>query len=269
MPLLKPAIPKVFDIGKILRDLPRGERWLRHLKKELLPFWEMPEALGDPLGNFPTYRNNDGTLVDLNHPGPDFTNVIPGIVWLDRDYIRSKSRQCFAYGIAYHMTGELKYLEYAKAGVAYLRKHAIDRAGGGAWTYFKGKGKYPPATQRTSQDLAYALTGIGFLYYLTLDAELLNDLLDLHEYMWVTYYDPAAGLVRWVLAPSADGDLPDQKEIVAQLDQVYGYMMVVTPSLPEPHRSKWKARLSKLGRILMDQFYTPRTDMFWGALALT
>ena len=73
------------------------------------------------------------------------------------------------------MTGELKYLDYAKAGVAYLREHAFDRAGGGAWTYFKGEEKCPPATQRTSQDMAYALTGIGFLYFLTLDAGLLND----------------------------------------------------------------------------------------------
>lgn len=261
-----PKIPETFDIDKILRDLPRGDRWIRHLKEELLPFWEMPEALGNPIGNFPTYRNNDGTLVDFTNPGPDFQNVVPGIVWPDRDHVRSKSRQCFAYGIAFHMTGELRYLELAKTGVNYLREHAFDRESGGAFTYFKDDQKLPLPSQRTSQDLAYALTGIGFLYYLTRDSDLLEDLLNIHEYIWATYYDNEAGLLRWVIEPSTDGDLPGQKEIVAQLDQIYGYMMVLAPALPEPARTLWKERLGKLGRILMDQFYTPRTEMFWGAI---
>ncbi len=262
-----PELPPTFDIDKILRDLPSGERWLCHLKEDLLPFWEMPEALGNPLGNFPTYRNNDGTLVDPKHPGPDFQNVIPGIVWLDRDYVRAKSRQCFGYCVAYHMTGEARYLDYAKAGVAYLREHAFDRENGGSVTYFKNKGGFPAPKQRTSQDLAYALTGISFLYYLTRDPNLLKDLIDIHEYIWATYYDPAAGLLRWVLEPSVEGDSPSQKEIVAQLDQIYGYMMTVTRSLPEPHRARWKQRLATLSHILMDQFYTPRAHIFWGAVS--
>lgn len=266
MPITRPVIPRPFDIEKILRDLPTGDRWLRHLKEDLLPFWEMPDALGTPLGNFPTYRNNDGTLVDPDHPGPDFQNVIPGIVWLDRDYIRSKSRQCFAYGIAFHLTGDTRCLDYCKAGVAFLRENAFDRDNGGCATYFKNGQKCPPPKQRTSQDLAYALTGICFLYYLTLDPSLLKDIVDVHEYIWTTYYDPSLGLVRWVLEPSADGDSTNQKEIVAELDQIYGYMMAVTPSLPLPYRDVWKQRLLKLGHIMMDQFYSPRTEMFWGAI---
>lgn len=259
-------IPQVFDIDQILRDLPTGERWMRHLREELLPFWEMSEALGQPLGNFPTYRNNDGTLVDFANPGPDFQNVVPGIVWLDRDYVRAKSRQCFAYGIAYHMTGDVRFLDYARAGVEYLRQQAFDRKAGGSCSYFTNGRKLPAAPQRTSQDLAYALTGLGFLYYLTRDKELLKDLVSIHDYIWNTYYDPGLGLIRWVLETSPDKDSPDQKEIVAQLDQIYGYMMAVAPALPEPHRTVWKERLGKLGRILMDRFFTPRTGMFWGAV---
>lgn len=266
MILGKSNVPEVFDVDKILRDLPTGERWMRHLKEDLLPFWTMHEALGEPVGNFPTYRNNDGSLVDPKNPGPDFQNVIPGIVWLDRDYVRSKSRQCFAYGIAFHMTGDTQYLEYCKKGVEFLRKVAFDGINGGACTYFKDGQPLPSAKQRTSQDLAYALTGIGILYYLTRDADLLSDLLKIHEYIWQTYYDPELGLVRWVLEPSPDGDATNQKELVAQLDQIYGYMMAVCPSLPLKDRVIWKDRLSKLAHILMDQFYNPRTDLFWGAI---
>jgi mannose/cellobiose epimerase-like protein (N-acyl-D-glucosamine 2-epimerase family) len=258
--------PVTYDIDQILRDLPTGERWMTHLREDLIPFWDCPEALGDPIGNFPTYRNNDGTLVDPKNPGPDFQNPVPGIVWLDREYVRSKSRQCFAYGIAFHMTGDARHLAYARAGVAWLREYAFDRINGGSVTYFRDGAKGPARLERTSQDLAYALTGIGFLYYLTLDPVLLKDLLDIHEYIWTTYYDPGAGLIRWVLEKSPDDDSPLQKEIVAQLDQVYGYMMAVTPSLPEPFCSKWNERLKTLAHILMDQFFSPRTDMFWGAI---
>lgn len=258
--------PQTYDIEQILRDLPSGERWMTHLKEDLIPFWDRPEALGDPIGNFPTYRNNDGTLVDPKNPGPDFQNPVPGIVWLDREYVRSKSRQCFAYCIAYHMTGEPRFLAYAKAGVAYLREFAFDRINGGSVTYFKNGTKGPAPLERTSQDLAYALTGIGFLYYLTLSPALLKDLVEIHEYIWDRYYDPSAGLLRWVLERSPDNDTPDQKEIVAQLDQIYGYMMAVTPSLPEPFCTKWSERLLRLAQLLMDQFFSPRTDMFWGAI---
>jgi mannose/cellobiose epimerase-like protein (N-acyl-D-glucosamine 2-epimerase family) len=266
MPLPQRNLSQSFDIDKILRDLPRGSRWIRHLREDLLPFWDTNEALGTPVGNFPTYRNNDGTLVDPANPGPDFQHVVPEIVWLDREYVRAKSRQSYAYGVAYHMTGEAKYLEYARAGVEYLRRTAFDGGHGGACSFFKGGEKLPPVKQRTSQDLAYALTGLGFLYYLTRDPALLEDLVRTHDYIWETYYDPAAGLVRWVLDSSGDCDKPNQKEIVAQLDQIYGYMLAVAPALPEPHRGTWKARLMKLCHILMDQFYNPRTDMFWGAI---
>src|SRR5208283_98536 len=102
---MNPAVSiQYFDIENLLRDLPRGDRWITHLKEDLLPFWIMPSALGDPVGNFPTYRNNDGSLVDPNNLQPEFQHVVPGVVWLNRDHVRAKSRQCFAYGVAYHMT---------------------------------------------------------------------------------------------------------------------------------------------------------------------
>jgi mannose/cellobiose epimerase-like protein (N-acyl-D-glucosamine 2-epimerase family) len=284
-----------FDIENILRDLPRGDRWIRHLNEELLPFWLMPEALGNPIGDFPTYRNNDGTLLDVDHPRPEFQHVVPGIVFLDRDHFRSKSRQCFLYGVAYHLTGEEKYLDYAKAGVSFLREKALDKTNGGGFSYLGGKDRVPgpDAPYRTSQDLAYLLCGIGFLYYLTRDKELEQIVLDVHEYIWTSYYDSGADMFRWVLqdVPYDDntraqkmlsarlgemsGFLPQdyasssQKELVAQLDQIYGYMLLVTQCLPDPHFTIWKERLLKIAHIMMDRFYSPRTEMFWGAVTDT
>ena len=177
-----------------------------------------------------------------------------------------KITQTFAYGVAYHLTGNVKFLEYAEAGANYLLQHAFD-AQGGAYTYRDVKtGAWGPARlERTSQDLAYALTGIGFLYYLTRKPKLADLLVQVNDYIFDTYYDPEAQLIRWVLQDSPDGDKTDQKEIVAQLDQIYGYMLLVGPILPEPHRKIWISRLKMLGRRLMQQFFAPSTDMFLGS----
>src|SRR5439155_709565 len=43
-------------------ELPSLDRWRQHVTDELLPFWVVPDALGTPIGNFPTFRCNDGTL---------------------------------------------------------------------------------------------------------------------------------------------------------------------------------------------------------------
>src|SRR4051794_7015525 len=34
----------------------RGDTWLRHHREDLMPYWDRPEALGEPLGNFPSLR---------------------------------------------------------------------------------------------------------------------------------------------------------------------------------------------------------------------
>jgi hypothetical protein len=68
------------DIDKIVRDVPNGDRWLRHLHEDLLPFWTTEIALGTPIGNFPTCRHNDGSAVDPRNPGADTEKwATPGI----------------------------------------------------------------------------------------------------------------------------------------------------------------------------------------------
>ncbi len=252
--------------------LPDGEQWVAHLRNDLLPFWEMPTARGRG-GDFPTNRCNDGSLYEAAKPCAELKNPIPGIVWLDREYLRAKSRQIYAYGVAFHMTGDRKYLDWAKEGVDFVRAKFLDRAQGGAYTYYKTDGtrqEFGPAVlQRTSQDIAYALSGLGMYYYLTRDQQVLQDVLALKDHIFRTYWDPGYGLMAWVREVSPDRDQPNQKELVAQLDQVYGGMLWLTPILPEPHQSAWRADLKRLAQVMIAQFYTPEHDLFWGAITDT
>ena len=256
----------VVDIDKVFRDIPSGERWLQHLQQDLLPFWTTPAAL-----EYPTYRCDDGSLVDPDNICTELQDPVPGIVWLDREFVRAKARQVFAYGIAFHLTGDSQLLAHMEKGVDILRD-AIDRDAGGVISYWQRQtdgswSREPSAPQRRSQDMAYALSGLGFYYYLTRDETILNEVLAIKDYIFQTYDDPQWGLLGWVKEPSPDGDQPDQRELVAQLDQVYGYMLWLAPTLPtEALRQQWYSDLTRLANLMIEQFYSPRVNLFWGAV---
>ena len=256
---------EVVDVRSILRQLPDGERWITHVKEDLLKFWDMPTALGEPLGNFPTYRCNDGTLFEIEAPCPELSNADPGIVKLDRDYTRAKSRQVFAYGIAFHMTGEEKYLHYAVAGAEWLMEHAMDGHGAASW--FTDGEALPSNLQRTSQDMAYAVSGIAFLYYLTHDDRYIKAVIELKQHIFKTYFDQDWGLLRWVREANADGDTVERKELVSQLDQVYGYMLWTTMALPESKmKRQWMEELNRLATTMRDQFFSDSYGLYWGSI---
>jgi mannose/cellobiose epimerase-like protein (N-acyl-D-glucosamine 2-epimerase family) len=109
-------------------QIPSGDRWLQHLTTDLLPFWSSPAALGNPIGEFPSTRCDDGSVLDFQLPCAG----IAGNSYLlapDR-YLVPLSRQTYGYGVAYHLTGDPKYLAWMRAGVDYIRQHAIDPPGG-------------------------------------------------------------------------------------------------------------------------------------------
>lgn len=253
-------------------ELPSLARWKQHVTDEIMPFWITADALGTPVGNFPTFRCNDGTAFHPEAPCPELARP-PGWIApeLGRDYTRMKSRQTFLYGVAFHITGEERYLEYARAGVAWLREHAYERDTGSAVTYWVAGKPGPPPDQRTTQDLAYAQVGLAFYYYLTRDPDVLADLLRLERHIMTRYWEPSAvspgGMLRWVLA---DGDTPGdarRQELVSQLDQINAYMLLLAPLLEDAQVARdWQRDLVLLARVVKDQFFAPEHGMFWGTL---
>ena len=252
-------------------ELPDLERWRRHLTDELMPYWTTPDALGTPVGNFPTFRCHDGAAYRPAAPCLDPDKLPKWIAAeLPRDYARMKSRQTFAYGVAYHVTGEERYLEYARAGVSWLRQHAYDRATGSAISYWQDGQPGPAPERRTAQDLAYAQVGLAFYYYLTRDPEVLADLLGLERYIMSRYWDASlapGGMLRWVLA---DGDTPGdarRQELVSQLDQINAYMLLLLPLLEDPAvAAAWQRDLLALAHVIGDRYFAPEHGMFWGTL---
>lgn len=247
--------------------LPPAESWIAHLTRDLAPFWTRPEALGREPGAFPTFRCADGRAWDPESPCPDLAEG-PGWIRseLGREYTRMRSRQTYFYGVAYHLTGDESMLRHAREGSDWIRAHALDPATGSAVSWFEaGRPAGPPVLERTSQDLAYAALGPAFLYYLTRDEAVLADVVRLKDHIFAAYDDPAFGMLRWVARDEA-GDEEERRELVATLDQVNAYMLLLAPILPEPHASDWKADLGRLCRVMIHRFWSPEHGMFRGTL---
>jgi mannose/cellobiose epimerase-like protein (N-acyl-D-glucosamine 2-epimerase family) len=255
--VLAPAVA-----GDSAAQLPPPERWLDHLTRELLPFWDQPSALGNPIGSFPTNRCNDGTVLDIRRPCAEFRPHS----WLlvDRQWVVPLSRQIYGYGVAFHMTGDPKYLDYARAGVDYLRNNAMDRVNGGVASYYDGATRrwMPQVEFRNPQELAYALLGMGFYYYLTRDPEVLPDIIAVKDHILTSYWNPGLGVLQWYLRDQPN-DPAAQRRIVAVLDQMNAYMALLAPILPEPYRTTWKTDLVGLSNMLIGHFWSDEIGLFY------
>jgi len=247
---------ELFNIG-VIDSLPSGYRWLQHLNQELMPFWNMKPALGNPIGNFPSFRCNNGSLWNPNNPCPELTYSLYIKNDLDkkREYVVAKSRQTYVYCVAYHLTGNERMLQLAKAGVDYIRKNALE-SNGGAITYWDDGISGPPESQRNSQDLAYTALGLSSYYYLTRDDDVLQDIIKLKNYIFSNYYNSNLDMMMFTKGSNS-------KKLIAQLDQLNTYMVLVTPLLPEPIKTQWKTDLLHLSRIMISKFYSSKYNLFW------
>lgn len=242
--------------------LPSSQTWLDHLDGGLMKFWNHPDAFGSPTGAFPTFRCDDGSLLDYKNPCPPnkgnsyLTTPVRSLVAL--------SRQTYGYGVAFHMTGNKRYLELMKAGVDYIRANAVDRKDGGMFTSQDPMtGVWGPKMEfRNPQELGYGLLGMAFYYYLTRDPEVLPDIVAIREHIMTRYYRPDVDALGWVLAPNG-GDRPDQLKLVAMLDQMNTYHVLLAPILPEPHGELFRWETAKLARMIMYNFYSPSQNLFF------
>jgi hypothetical protein len=219
----------------------QGSRWVDHLKYDLLPFWTTQSAFGDPIGAFPGTRCDDTTLYDPAHPCPEIRKNS----WISPSQrtLVELSRQTYGYGVAFHMTGDTRYLDLMKAGVNFIRRNAIDRVHGGMGTSQNiSDGAWSPTPElRNAQELGYGLLGMALYYYLTRDPDVLADLTMLKDYIFNTFYNPTIGAMQWT--PSST-----DQQLVAQLDQMNTYLVLLAPILPEPWGSDW--RLTAVNALL-------------------
>lgn len=113
-------------------ELYAGQQWLNHVKQDLAPFWYKAAANVED-GAFPSFLCNDASAPTFEQLTISTESLCPELAqapeWVKEGFpyqwTRMVSRQTFAYGVIFHMTGDPKALELARQGVEFLRHKAL------------------------------------------------------------------------------------------------------------------------------------------------
>jgi mannose/cellobiose epimerase-like protein (N-acyl-D-glucosamine 2-epimerase family) len=97
----------------------------------------------------------------------------------------------------------------------------------------------------------------------------LADVIRLERYLMTNYWEttPTGGRLRWQLADGDTAGDSQRVELVAQLDQINAYMLLLAPLIEDPAAADaWNTDLERLAHVVKDQFFAPERGMFWGTL---
>ena len=187
LPPTADSIPNQESPVAVTAEIPevlRGDTWLRHHREDLMPYWDRPEALGEPLGNFPSFRGRHGELLPES---PEST--VRGLSTL--------ARQVYGYSHAFMMTGEDRYLTYAKAGLDWINTKAKDQVYGGYYGRLTINGDpVEPTADKSVFDLASLGLAYGMYFNVTRDPAAEADLLAVRDLIFDKYYDAAENRVK-------------------------------------------------------------------------
>lgn len=201
----------------------QGHAWLDHYRNDIKPWFTHPTALGEPVGNFPTFRDLTGT------PNNQLR------------YTRMLSRQIYSYAMGYQLTGDAQLLRLAYAGKAWLQQHAQHEQGG-YYPQLDESGEVVPAQMQTAQDQAYSLVGLSALYAVSRDPEAKAEMDEMRELILRgPYWDSDNGTVRDALDPSYTQPLEFAQpgnDLVSVVDQLNGYLLLYFNQNPNPNERK-------------------------------
>lgn len=232
-------------------DSLKSSTWYNELTTDILPYWTNSNALGNPVGNFPTYRDEEGKEI------PDS----------DRK-VRMMSRQVYGYSMAFLVTGNEQLLVYAHSGVKWLIDNAYDKENGCWYPDLNASGKPKRNEPKYAQDISYSLIGLAAYFFVTRDKEVEKIILETHDTLFSKFwdkknkrlYDAMNAQLTEEISQSGDSN---NWELVAQLDQINAYLLLVQPVLSEKsRRDEFMNNMITLTSTLQNSFW--KDGIFWG-----
>ena len=236
-----------------------GDTWLAHHRDELMPYWLVPEAFGDPVGNFPSYRGTDGELL------PELPNRGASTL----------GRGVYGYSLAFMLTGDDRYLTYARAGLDWIETKLEDPVHGGYFAELDASGEpVDPSANKNLFDLASVGLGYAMYFNATRDPEVEARLLEIRDLVFGPYYDSAANRLKDAL----NYDLSTEVDTGGNGGDITNYLVPGTTMLlptigllSEPDRNgQFRTDLRNVTQALIDRHkhnaaVNPANKwMFWG-----
>lgn len=254
------------NVNETLSNLPSRSEWVNYMQI-IEKFYVHKDAIGKNDGIFPTWRCNDGSLRNKTTcPGEDLKSIgkMP-YVW-GTDFVRMHSRQTFAYGAIYNVTGNVEDLKLHLKGVKFIQDYVFRKNGGFNLLFEENK----PVNDseifaENPQDLSYMLMGLAMNVYLTGDSKSIEALVKAQRYIFDNYYDENQGMLTWSKRDTYF-DKTNQQELVAQLDQLNAYMLLSWRLIPTKYKSAWSSDIKKLVDIINTKFYVKEKNIFNGCL---
>ena len=242
-----------------------GDTWLQHHRDELMPYWLVPDALGDPLGNFPSYRGTDGELL------PDQPNRGTSTL----------GRGVFGYSLAFLLTGDERFLTYARAGLDWIEAHAVDPVHGGYFGELDATGT-PVAPEANKDVFDLASVGLGYAMYfnVTRDPAAEAKLLAIRDLVFGPYYDAGPQRIKDSLTYDLTTEVDtggmgggNGGDITNYLVPGTAFLLPTIGLLSDPARNdQFRADLRVVTQALIDRHKNSAAGpanrwMFWGRTA--
>ncbi|GAB6987671.1 hypothetical protein JCM10369A_41970 [Nocardioides pyridinolyticus] len=252
---MSPAEP---DVPPVLA----GDTWLQHHRDDLMPYWLVPEALGEPLGNFPSWRGSEGELL------PELPNRGASTL----------GRGVYGYALAFHLTGDPVYLAYARAGLDWIEAKLADPVHGGYFAELDASGQpVNPTANKDVFDLASVGLGYAMYFNVTRDPEVEAKLLAIRDLVFGPYYDAANNRLKDSLTYDLGTEVDTGSnggDITNYLVPGTAFLLPAVGLLSDPARNdQFRTDLRNVTQALIDRHKnsaaTNEADrwMFWGRTA--
>jgi len=185
-------------------DTTNPEYWKNQALFNLIPFWENTID-----------RDDGGFYTDVEENGS---------VWgPSKKYPRMISRIIFGFCAAYLLSGEDKYLEFAKHGIDYLINYGWDKENSGWFTYIDESGE-PDNWDKDLFDQTYCNLGPVFYYFVTHDKNVLSFVEKTHKLMQEKAWDKKYGGYYSKVAKNWE-KTTSKKSFNAQIDTCTAYLI--------------------------------------------
>jgi mannose/cellobiose epimerase-like protein (N-acyl-D-glucosamine 2-epimerase family) len=240
-----------------------GDTWLHHHSDDLMPYWLVPDAFGDPLGNFPTFRDTDGHVTAETSPNRSASTL---------------GRGAYGYSLAFLLTGDERFLTYARAGLDWIEAKLEDPVHGGYFAALDVNGQpLEPLANKDLFDLASVGLGYAMYFNVTRDPAAEAKLLQIRDLIFGPYYDAAANRLKDTLTYDLRTEVDTRNnggDITNYLVPGTAMLLPTIGLLSDPARNEqFRTDLRHVTQALIDRHKNSRAVnpaerwMFWGRTA--